>query len=1671
MVETVVPLPKKNFNWLYDLLLIGILLMGAYFRLGGSDWGQLNIQHPDENFMTSVTLGLQTVHNLADYFNTAKSTLNPGVVGYPAYVYGTLPLFIVHGLAESFGRLNAVTLFGRQLSGIADLGTIALMYFIARRFYSRWVALLGAAFSAITVMEIQQSHFYTTDNFSTFFMFLTLLVAAIIATGKWKHTGEKAVVTSTGGSSWSRIRNTLIHSLKDGLVYLSAAFGIALGMAVASKLNAAAMSVVLPIALLVRYFGKLPKDSAPAEGVSDDRAIHPTLEAFIPKAIVFLVIGAIFSVLSFRVFQPYAFSGPGFFDLKLNPEWMQKVHEQLLQASPNADLNWALQWARRNHLYSFQNLTEWGLGLPLGILAWAGFLWMGWRILKGEWRQHVLLWSWTGIYFIWQSLQYNPTMRYQLPVYPILGMIAAWVIFDWARPRPAQFKKFNWRGGLVAMIGLLVFGLTAAYAYGFSRIYIRPETRMAASNWIYQNIPGPININIETVDGTLVHQLIPFSTGSIIQSDMPYKAVFVSQSDGTLSSIMLLHVTDAAATGPQTLKVILSAEPDPTPDKTLASLAVTKDFTPAGSQKADPLTLTLNHPIAVQRGITYYLQIQTSGGVITLVGSPVANETDYDYPLPFRTAVYDAFGGIYPGGINLQVYWDDNAAKLALFQVVLDQADYIFIPTNHQYAQITRLPERYPLTTEYYRQLIGCPPEKNIIWCYRVAKKGMFQGALGFDLMATFESYPSIGPLVINDQSAEEAFTFYDHPKVLIFKKNTNYSQANVQAVLGKIDYSQAIHLTPGQADTYKSLLLPTDQLAAQQKGGTWSDLFKRDALYNRHPVLGLLIWYLVIFALGLVCYPLVRAAFPGLEDRGYPLSRIIGLLLWAWLAWMAGSVGLSYTKLTIGLSLAIIIVAGLWQAWRQRFELLQEFREQRKYFLMVEVVFLSFFLIDLFIRIGNPDLWHSSKGGERPMNFAYFNAVLKSTSFPPYDPWFAGGYINYYYYGYVIVGTPVKLLGIVPSVAYNFLLPTLFACLAVSAFSVGWNILHEIRNAKPGEEEKPRERLFGTKFISGISASSAMVLLGNLGVIHMLYQGFQRVASPGGVIDKANLIQRIWWTLKGIFMVLGGMRLPFGRGDWYWFSSRIFPPVYSEFYEFPVFTFIYSDLHAHMIALMLTVLVISWVLSILVSKARWSSPGNAVIGYFLGGLIIGSLKPTNTWDFYTYFTFGAIVLVYTVWRYSNTENLRIPIPGWGKRLLLAGGALAALAALSILMYQPFSHWFSQAYTSIESWKGARTPISTYLTQWGVFLFFIVSWMTWETRQWLATTPISALGKLRPYRDLIVTALVIILMVLILQQAWVMSSSQNVPWKGVSILWLALPLAIWAAVLIFRPGISDLKRLVLFMFGTGLLLTMTVELIVVAGDIGRFNTVFKFGVQSWILLGISAAAAFGWLASEFRKWLPGWRTAWQVSAITLATGASLVLLIGGADKIGDRMTSAAPHTLDSMSYMNYAMYADYGMDMDLREDYRAIIWMQDKVQGSPVIVEAASAGVQYRWHQRFSIYTGLPDVVGWEWHQVQQRVLDSAKVIARGKEVDNFYATTDITTARDFLRKYKVRYIIVGQLEIAKYTPGNPGGSVPPGVEDGLLKFEANNNFFWHEVYRDKQTVIYEVPEISEGTR
>jgi uncharacterized membrane protein len=266
---------------------------------------------------------------------------------------------------------------------------------------------------------------------------------------------------------------------------------------------------------------------------------------------------------------------------------------------------------------------------------------------------------------------------------------------------------------------------------------------------------------------------------------------------------------------------------------------------------------------------------------------------------------------------------------------------------------------------------------------------------------------------------------------------------------------------------------------------------------------------------------------------------------------------------------------------------------------------------------------------------------------------------------------------------------------------------------------------------------------------------------------------------------------------------------------------------------------------------------------------------------------------------------------------------------------------------------------------------------------------------------------------------------------------------------LLRPNLPDSKIFVLLMIGTALLITIVVDVVVVSGDIGRQNTIFKFYMQAWILLAVSAAAAFTWTLPAFFRWLPGWRVFWQTALVFLIAGAALFTITGTAGKIRDRWIADAPRGLDSMTFMNHAHYDDFAQRLDLSEDYRAIRWMQDNVQGSPVIVEANCS--EYRWCTRFTIYTGLPGVVGWNWHQRQQRVLTSLWVEERVAAVGNFYNAGDAEFARQFLEKYDVRYIVVGQLERAAYSP------------EGIAKFEHLNGEYWHEVYRDGTTAIYEV--------
>ncbi len=1747
-------------SWVWDLLLIVVLVIGALLRFTGIEWDGEQHLHPDERFLTMVETGITPVENISEYFDTGSSSLNPNNRGYTFYVYGTLPLFVVRYVGEWLGMTgyDQINIVGRVISGIFDLGTILFIYLIARRLYRHTrLGLLAALFSALAVLQIQLSHYFTVDNFANFFTYGAMFTAVFIATGTPKRLLQKP-----DKEKWKNAPAWFTTGWGSAGAY--AVFGLLYGMALASKVSIWAMAALLPLAAWLCYKNLAEEDRTAA----------------IPILFRNLVLAGIIAFFAFRVFQPYAFTGPGFLGLKLNPNWLANMRELSTLMKGDVDVPYALQWARRPLTFSIQNLVLWGLGVPLGVLSLGGLLWMTWRIIRGDWQKHILLWSWTVFVLVTQSLNFVKSMRYIISIYPALALIAAWTIFKLMEKgntagRKIRMGGINWGRVITILIAVVTIIATALWAVAFTSIYTKPVTRVAASEWIYENIPGAINLKVTNSDSERFTQPYGYQNSAIISAETPYRynvtarksallsnvtvqhvqlhsgmnpqnsllvsiyesgsngkrllgagflqADFSGTSDasgdrsvvvmqtavymeagkqyeielsvaepesflriggsvelvtdqgsvylpqpvyrltssspfqlsiypresGLLDEIVLNRVVDLTASGRvSTLKASIIAQNNP--EAILTSAEIEDSFSAGSDLRGEAFTLRFDEPVELVKNDGYLLLLQVEGsGELGIYNSITALESTWDDALPVGLYGYNQFGywdGIYGNHLNMELYWDDNAEKLARLTSILDQSDAIFISSNRQWGTIPRVPERYPLSSQYYRLLIGCPPEKDILWCYAVAEPGMFQGELGFALSAVFQNDPALGEFRINDQLAEEAFTVYDHPKVLIFEKTPDYDSDQVAGILSAVDLTSVVHKTPRQASRIAGNLKLTDEeKAVQSAGGTWRELFPPDSPLNRHPWMAAVTWYIVVMLLGWIAFPIVRYFFKGLADGGYGFSRLVGLLFLAYFTWLAGSAGIPFGRTSISMVLLVLLLIGVGLGVLRRGELQRELRSNHRRILIIEGLFLVLFLLDLAIRIGNPDLWHPWKGGEKPMDLSYFTAVLKSTTFPPYDPWYSGGYINYYYYGFVIVGVLVKWLGIEPAIAYNLILPTLFAFTGIGAYSIGSNLFAGRKAADNTEENAVTGSAIRRSTLAGLAAALAVLIAGNLGTLRMFTQGFQRLAAPDGIIDSGRFFESLGWFFSGLVKFLGGTKLPFGFGDWYWNPSRAIPG--DVITEFPFFTFTYADLHAHMIALPITLLALGWVLAILFRQWEVQSIKNpkataGLVGTILfGSFIIATLRPTNTWDLPTYLLFAVIVLFYSVYKNSLLPSGFLPsAPDWLRRTVFSAILIGLLIAGVMVFYLPFTEKFGQAYGTIDAWKGDHSPLKSYLVHWGWQLFIVATWFAWETREWLAATPASALRRIKPYIGYLQVITALFFMVVILLTL-----------LGVQIGWVVGILGVWSLALLLRPNQPDGKRLVLFMSGTALVLTLFVELFALQGDIGRMNTVFKFYFQAWTLLGISAAAALVWVMPAVNSaWKAGIAAVWQVVLVILLAGAFLYPLTASADKIRDRISASAPAGLNGDAFMQTSTYFDQGIDMDLNQDYQAIQWMRNNILGSPVIVETNT--VEYRWGNRFTIYTGLPGVLGWNWHQRQQRgFLDYNGINNRLNEIPFFYQTTDVEEALGFLERYDVRYIVLGQMERAYYSGA------------GLDKFELFDGVHWKEVFREMDTVIYEV--------
>lgn len=583
---------------------LAVFLFAAYFRLRGVNWDEGQHLHPDERFLTMVTQGISWPKDIQAYLDTSTSPLNPHNQGFGFFVYGTLPIFFTKFVVDLVGKNNYgdVTIVGRQLSALVDIGTVVLVYLIAKQVVKSdirktRVSLLSSFFYASMVLPIQLSHFYAVDTYVTFFLTFSFYL----------------------------LNRLLLASSFSFLT--SIALGISFGFALASKITAILFLPIIGLGFLWCL------------------ATHKNR----PRVLVFCFLFAISCFLAFRFTQPYLFANSGVFDVTLNAKVIENWKQLESFDDASGGFPPAVQWiTTKPYVFPLKNMVYWGLGIPLAAISLFSLMYVA---MKGVRQGIVILLSFLWIFglFFYQGAQFVKALRYFYSIYPFLALLSGYAFsqfFVWVK---------NHHPKLLFVVFCFLF-LAILYPFSFTSMYSRPHTRIAASEWIYNNVP-------------------------------------------------------------------------------------------AGSFKSD-------------------------------------EHWDDGLPLSLPT---EGFIHEKYTGVEFPLYWPDNREKWSLMVENLQKVNYIFLTSNRLYGSLMTLPEKYPVTARYYATL--------------------FDGSLGFEKVAEFTSRPNIPipflqwcinlpgarygivakasaecPLLgisLVDDEADETFTVYDHPKVIIFKKvkkNVNYA-------------------------------------------------------------------------------------------------------------------------------------------------------------------------------------------------------------------------------------------------------------------------------------------------------------------------------------------------------------------------------------------------------------------------------------------------------------------------------------------------------------------------------------------------------------------------------------------------------------------------------------------------------------------------------------------------------------------------------------------------------------------------------------------------------------------------------------------------------------------------------------------------------------------------------
>ena len=685
--------------------------------------------------------------------------------------------------------------------------------------------------------------------------------------------------------------------------------------------------------------------------------------------------------------------------------------------------------------------------------------------------------------------------------------------------------------------------------------------------------------------------------------------------------------------------------------------------------------------------------------------------------------------------------------------------------------------------------------------------------------------------------------------------------------------------------------------------------------------------WYLLALVLGAVAMPLTGRLFRRFQDRGWMFSKVTAIAVSGFLTWFLVAVKIiKFTTMTCIVVTLVCAAASLILYCREQkagFECIPFAHLDLVY--AEELLFFAAFLLWTYFAGFHP----AAYGTEKFMDYGFMEAMMRSKTLPATDLWYSQGKINYYYGGQYFAVFLTKLSGAKVELTYN-LMRTFVAGLA---FAMPFSLVHQMVTDRLGKTGSRWKKALPS--VTGILAGISVSIAGNM------------------------------------HYVVYGQIIPFIRKvkgeevSSYWFPDATryigFNPDVEDktIHEFPCYSFVLGDLHAHVVDIMFVLLLLgllyAWMKKVRTTELSGESMSRRkfwkkqlLMPQLLAtGALLGMFHWTNYWDFVIYFvvTCGAALFMNII---GQKGKIR-----WALGVTAAQAAEILILATVIIL--PFTLQFdtSNMVQGIALAQHHSLP-HQLLVLWGLpgvlTILFVVSLL---------------IEKLRGAEQ---------------KSLYHLLTSIRLP---------------------------DLFAVLMGLCAIGLVL---IPELVYVRDIyenrnARANTMFKLTYQAYIMFGMTMIYVIFRLLVICRNRL-----------LKVLAVIGLFFFVWTCGYFGNSVHSWFGEVWKPSQYKG--LNATAFLETDFPEDVNGIRWLKENISDAPVVLEAN--GDSYSEYERVSAMTGLPTIMGWYVHEWLWRG-NLSDLNAKIEEIQEIYTSTDEARVKELLEEYNVSYIFVGSCERNKY--------------------------------------------------